>query len=459
MPTLADPLSDVIEDQHVPDVDEETDPPDPASPEGLALHDAETAKLVAEMEVRVSQEEAEWESAHGHAATLKKRFEASQDELRRFIRSRRESRGVRPPKPAPTLFDGLTPDAAPPAAPDDLWTLFPLADERWQAWGLTAKDVEKFAAGEVKGDAVRRPVLTVGDVSAFTAPGASGFARLLTDIKGIGEAALERWHAAEGAFWAWWNAGGRAEFAAERGLTPVQSTGATEPSPPAEPVEESVPGGLPADVRGQGLALIGVPPAVIKKLDQFGEIATVGDLWDWVEEDRYDVGGMANDRGLWQCLKHVKVASQQIGPTVDAVYAFLKAKGCDPRQRREKSGESRPGTDKPNGVLGAEGDPSGWAGVIDPALVPAVRDLPLARIDGFPASVRLALEQPLHAVKTLGDLAKKVEELNFAGDLGEQVYATIVDLVGHEGFLATLARDAVVKLLRPTTPSPTEATR
>jgi hypothetical protein len=319
--------------------------------------------------------------------------------------------------------------------------------------------------------------------------------------------------------------------------------------------------GLPADVRAQGLALIGVPSAVLKKLDQFGEIATVGDLWDWVEEDRYDVGGMANDRGLWECLKHIKVASQQIGPTVDAVYSFLKAKGCDPRpaavdldapiakpgdvvrssygtgpytvksverhgsrggrptwtltfqprgkgekegglindlqrqsdgritakngdevivlpagtepgptywdwsrplgdaatanaelQRLWMHGKPLPRADKPSGVLEAQGDASAWAGFIDPAQVPAVGDLPLCRVDGMPASIWQDLDKPLHKVKTIGDLAKKVEELNFAGDLGEQVYATIAQLLGRDGFLVTMARDAVVSLLRPNAP-------
>ena len=359
---------------------------------------------------------------------------------------------------------------------------------------------------------------------------------------------------------------GRATPSLFDAAAPVAEPAVAEPPPAApEPAESAEAGGLPPDVRSQGLALIGVTPAVLRKLDQFGEIATVGDLWDWVEEDGAAAGGWADPKGggLGACLRRIKVASQQIGPTVEAVYSFLEAKGCDPRpaagdldapvaqpgdvvrtsygtgpytvkavrrhdtrggrptwslvleypsgqkgegyindlQRQPdgriaaKNGDevvvlpagtepgptywdwSRPAGDaatanaelqrlwmhgeplpplshtiRPNGVLEAVGDASAWAGFVDPARVPAVGDLPLCRVDGMPSSIWQDLEKPLHKVKTIGDLAKKVEELNFAGDLGEQVYATIAQLLGRDGFLVTMARDAVVSLLRPKAP-------
>lgn len=102
-----------------------------------------------------------------------------------------------------------------------------------------------------------------------------------------------------------------------------------------EDLDDSDADGLPAAVRSQGLALVGVPDSVLKKLADYGEIKTIGELIDWVEEDGASEGGMshANGSGLWGCLRSIRVASQHIGPTVDAVYAFLKAKNCDPRAK------------------------------------------------------------------------------------------------------------------------------
>ena len=52
----------------------------------------------------------------------------------------------------------------PPATiPPELWREYPIA--RWEQFGMTAKDVEKLAAGEVKRETGRRPIVTVGDLS------------------------------------------------------------------------------------------------------------------------------------------------------------------------------------------------------------------------------------------------------------------------------------------------------
>lgn len=107
-----------------------------------------------------------------------------------------------------------TPD---PAIPADIWRQYPLS--RWERFGVTAKDLEKLAAGEIKRETGRRPLVTVGDLSDFSTPTASGYSRGYADVKGIGTAGGDRISEAELRFWAWWNGGGEAEFAAEMGAT------------------------------------------------------------------------------------------------------------------------------------------------------------------------------------------------------------------------------------------------
>lgn len=107
------------------------------------------------------------------------------------------------------------PDAA-PAIPEGLWREYPI--ERWDRFGITQKDIDKLAAGEVKRETGRRPIRTVGDLSEFTTPTASGYSRGYADVKGIGPGGADRISEAEMRFWAWWKNGGDAEFARERGL-------------------------------------------------------------------------------------------------------------------------------------------------------------------------------------------------------------------------------------------------
>jgi hypothetical protein len=133
-------------------------------------------------------------------------------------------------------------EAAQPAAADpELWRQFPI--ERWTRFGITAKDVEKLAAGEVKRETGRTPVNTVGDLSDFTKPSASGYSRGYADFKGLGKAGADRLSAAEELFWQWWRGGGEVEFAQERGLIRGD---ATEPGPGS--------GGTPAGDNSTGEA-------------------------------------------------------------------------------------------------------------------------------------------------------------------------------------------------------------
>lgn len=111
----------------------------------------------------------------------------------------------------------VSPSEELPTIPDDLWRSYPLA--KWTQFRVTLKDVEKLAAGEVKRETGRVPVVTVGDLSDFATPTGSGYTRQYADVKGIGTAGADRISDAECKFWAWWKDGGEAEFARERGVT------------------------------------------------------------------------------------------------------------------------------------------------------------------------------------------------------------------------------------------------
>lgn len=91
-----------------------------------------------------------------------------------------------------------------------------------------------------------------------------------------------------------------------------------------------------------------------------------------------------------------------------------------------------------------------------PPVTKSVGDLPLIRVDGFPASVAHALEKLGRPVKTLADLGERVEGYEItkpAGETGDgmahAVYETITRLVGFDNFLGTTACDAVMRHLQP----------
>jgi hypothetical protein len=59
-----------------------------------------------------------------------------------------------------------------------------------------------------------------GDVAAFTSPKGSGFAHKLTDLKGFGPQAYERFESAQSKFWAEWPGELSQRFAKELGYFP-----------------------------------------------------------------------------------------------------------------------------------------------------------------------------------------------------------------------------------------------
>jgi hypothetical protein len=95
----------------------------------------------------------------------------------------------------------------------------------------------------------------------------------------------------------------------------------------------------------------GLSANVLKKLAKAG-IATIGRLWEWTEEEGALDGGMAdgNGVGLMSAIQGAGIGRQEASKAGDAIYAFLKKHGCDPRQphghgARVKLPDPRPAED------------------------------------------------------------------------------------------------------------------
>jgi hypothetical protein len=205
----------------------------PDSPEELAKYDAESIQLINARAAHVGQLESEWEGLHASASAKKKQFELAQDELRSLIRERADQRG----KPLQKdLFSEVGSGIGNAVLNDDeLWQQYPISFERWKQFGLTESDCEKFNTGETKSHGVI-PINTMGDMSRYTTPNPNnpGFVRHLKDIKGIGEAAEERWFDASIKFWGWWGSGGREEYAKEIGYVDPKVNDETSTGPDAK---------------------------------------------------------------------------------------------------------------------------------------------------------------------------------------------------------------------------------
>lgn len=237
----------------------------------LALYDIETARVISDEEKKVSELESQWEALHADASIAKKQFEAARDDMRNLIRERAYQRG-RPPER--TLFGGVKDEPAvePGQVPEELWREYPLAN--FTRWGLTERDVEKLATGETKSHGTH-PLVLLGDITRFITPDASNpaYARTLKDVKGIGDAAFERWTDAETQFWAWWRAGGDAEFAREKGV-PSDA----DATPAGDRSEGAGDGDAGADAEAADTSdPVEEPPAKLRTNPKTGELETVGD--------------------------------------------------------------------------------------------------------------------------------------------------------------------------------------
>ena len=258
----------------------ETPPADPLSPEALAEYDQETARLVAEAEAEVTELENVWEDKHGEAALAKKEFENHRDKMRALIRERTANRGKR------DMFTGVKgaipvgEHPADPSAPSEdrlyeLSQLYPLDFAHWEEFGLTAKDVEKLNAGETKRHGTI-PLRTLGDVARYTKPSADGYERRLTDIKGIGPGAFERWEAANLAFWAAWPNGKAIAFAAEIGFD-LGTQGMADASQPDAGSGDGAAGGDGEAAAGEGAPAAEHPPERLRRNEKTGELESAGE--------------------------------------------------------------------------------------------------------------------------------------------------------------------------------------
>lgn len=225
------------------------------SPEYLAAYDAETSRVSTEMMHVVYRLREEHEEAQAKALRLKRELEDTRNGLFKYLKEREDTRGRKPDHLFATVeaqqtlagdsagevkrrtkgkagpeanasgaaaVNGQTPAALPPGDkpvggqwyPDDIWKQFPL--ERLTGYGLTQADLEKLREGVQRKDPEPFPMVTMGDVSKYTTPTASGYTRRLADIKGLGPAAVERLENAMTSFWHDWP--GLADgFAVEKG--------------------------------------------------------------------------------------------------------------------------------------------------------------------------------------------------------------------------------------------------
>lgn len=201
-------------------------------------------------------------AAKERAADLKKRFEAARSEYEDAIDTRKKYRGQKPPGVQLT-FDDVKPAAEPtastPAAagnapgwfPDDLWKKYPIA--RFVDLGLTQRDVEILHEGEIKdGGGKRNPIVHYGDVAAFTSPKGSGFSHKLTDLKGFGPQAYERFENAQSKFWAEWPGELSERFAKELGYFPDKPRAAEHKPKPQTKKAKKGNGKPDATVKGGG---------------------------------------------------------------------------------------------------------------------------------------------------------------------------------------------------------------
>lgn len=215
-------------DETSPEAETTTEPEiDKAEAERIRLeeYDRETLRIINQLEEEVRDDESYWQDLHSNAQSAKKVFEAAEANLRQMIRSRRENR-EKPPEQ--TLFTGskaapieLGNNATPATVgqvDENLWQKYPICFEQWERFGLTKSDCEKLNSGETRKHGTH-PMTSLGDVTRFITPDPANpsYARTLKDVKGFGDAAMERWTEAELKFWNHWNNGGSIEFAASLG--------------------------------------------------------------------------------------------------------------------------------------------------------------------------------------------------------------------------------------------------
>jgi len=179
------------------------------SPEALAEYDADTAR---EAEERRRTRSGLWSKEEASKAAHKADKAAAEEYDTAFfdwLRERNEERG-KPPQPKPAkLYPDPSGEVAQPALPvtpapgDDSWKSIPLS-ELAEKDGFPGYLIEKLANAQRKDDRPQAPITTLGELTAFTEPEASGYTKKLVDLVGIGAGAVEKIGEACIKFWERW---------------------------------------------------------------------------------------------------------------------------------------------------------------------------------------------------------------------------------------------------------------
>lgn len=279
------------------------------TPEAMAKFDRETFEQLLARKQQLDADRNAYLTAKERAADLKKMYEAARIEYEDAIDERKKWRGQKPPgvqltfadvKPEPGEATGpaeptiLTPKDvtdAPGWYPEDLWKKYPLT--RFVELGLTQRDVEILHEGELKGGGgERHPLVHYGDIGVFTKAKGSGFAHKMTDIKGFGDAAFNRFEDAQNKFWAAWPGELGERFAKEMGYFPDKplKEGGKKPAkqkakakkakpkakPKPKPKPEAVPDAQVDQPDGSAEAEINAEIGAAEAADLRGEIEAAG---------------------------------------------------------------------------------------------------------------------------------------------------------------------------------------
>lgn len=162
---------------------------------------AEALERIAEAEEEVAEAEREYEASKKTASAKKKQWETAVAQLQRVIRSENEQlplfdRGVKKSSTIPVA-------AVPAPEPPPVKPAKPAEDESWKQVlisALSTPDGAPLPQG-IRDALAEVEILTMGDLSDWTAPKPKGKGKRLTDIPGIGEGKAARIEEAALHFW------------------------------------------------------------------------------------------------------------------------------------------------------------------------------------------------------------------------------------------------------------------
>ena len=245
----------------------------------LAWYDTSTLESATQLAEEVQAAKDETLRLKGEHDSQKKIWTGLAEELGQYMLTRKAQRHARPVRQM-TIDEVIseTDHAAGPADPqsDDLWKGVPIA--ALEQFGLNPKDIEHLLGGALKAGGTH-PVTTLGELVLFATPypGNPSFTRTIGDIKGLGQAAVDRLATANEKFWAAWGSHLEAELKSGEHADKVfwaawktfyANTVAT-PKPEAAHADPRQPGTAGQD---SGDVVPGVPAADLHRLADDGGI-------------------------------------------------------------------------------------------------------------------------------------------------------------------------------------------